>query len=167
MTEASGRRQNDRFFGPTKWLTKQSPLTATQRLVLMGLCIWANSRTGLSYPSVAKLQGATALSERAVRIALRALESAGAIREASDRRSRLKTRQYVVDGFPLPSNGASGAPLGTRMGHVSPVMGAPDATPTVHMVPPKYQENEQGKESAVALTRNPNGAGFFRALPCD
>lgn len=167
MTEASGRRQNARFFGPTKWLTAASPLSATQRLVLMSLCIWANPRTGLCWPSVASLQRVTALAERTVRKALRALTSVGAIREATDQPPPPATRRYFVDGFPVPSNGAPDAPCTDLKRYVVPGRGASNATKTGHLVPPKYQENEQGKEPAVALTRNPNGAGFFRAPACD
>jgi hypothetical protein len=66
------------FKGPTYWLLPESPLSSTERLVLVALCSFADG-TRVCYPAVVSIAQRSALSERAVQRALRGLSAAGAI----------------------------------------------------------------------------------------
>lgn len=110
-------------------------LTPTQRHVLLVLADYVNDETLSAYPSIATLSGRTGLSERAIRMALRALETHGIIAThfkgalgsgarnipadrrpnlyrwiAEDSRGERRSARRAIEGNEIPPRGERDAP---------------------------------------------------------
>jgi len=99
-------------FVPARWLAFDSPLAASDRLVLCVLCQWVNRERGDCFPSIGSIAGCAKLSENTVRKSLTALERAGALKIERGRRDRAgdcAPNLYTVLGFDPPRVGGGTA----------------------------------------------------------
>lgn len=129
-------------FRAMAWAWEQRSLSPPDRLVLLALADRHNSETGACFPSLRRVAEDANLSERAVRLALRALEEAGLIkaepRKAEDGR-QLSSAYVLNQGAPHAGEGAQDAP---GRGHSVPGQGAPHA-------PKPGIVTMEGKESSL------------------
>jgi predicted transcriptional regulator len=171
------------------WAMDHAPeeLTSTQRHVLLVLANYVNDETRTAYPSLGRLARQTGLSERAVRMSLRALEGAGLISTKmqgavgsggktipADRRPNLyrwlaeelrgepDAPREVDGGNVVPQRGERGAPRGGN-----------DVPPNLHRNHQKnhllHDERELSMRSVVEALREtvPDAAAWLgkKALP--
>jgi hypothetical protein len=134
------------------WALDHAPeeLTPTQRHVLLVLANYVNDDTRTAYPSLGRICRQTGLSERAVRMALRALESFGLIGTRLNAAVGSGGRSIPADRRPNlyrwlaeDERGAGDAAREADGGHVVPHRGAGDAPRGGHVVPPILHKNHQ------------------------
>lgn len=124
-------------FVPARWLAPDSPLRATERLVLCVICQWTNSRTSECFPSVRTIAAGAKMSPRAVQGAINALVKAGALRCEHRRKGAINLPNlYTVIGYDPPALNAGGVVQEVREG------GADNAPGVVQEVRPNFSFNE-------------------------
>lgn len=156
-----------------KWAFDQKGVTSTEKLVLLALADHADD-AGRCWPSVARMEEMTALSERSIRKAIQTLEEKGAL--STDRgvgrgnssKYILKldssvdasTPQKVQDSHLLPDTG-KGAPRAEKV-HVVPEK-VQNLHEKVHHVHPNHQEPSRTVKEPPVIPRAPRGT----RLPAD